>query len=757
VKALCAARECGPNPEPTETPSPTPTATPSESPTATPTPTPTDEPTPGTIYSAEGRILGSNPASLAGAGVTENDFVLECAVPLSQGVDGYVFELPADLNLTGATATISGSESLIDAHDLDMYFYSADCEQLSAQNTAESDETAPVPAGTRFIVANAWIGIDTLVELTIARVAPTVDPTATPTPTPTATDEPTDPTTPTRGTYPTDPNDPLFADQWGMTKIQAPQAWQETNATGFGINIAVVDSGLDLGHEDFACPGKLKVLPGSDHVGNDGSPQDDNGHGTHVAGIAGACTDNGKGVIGVAPDATIMPIRHAGGAIDPADLDAGMARGIRFATENGAHVINLSIGDIPPFSHLGKFGYPETEEAMNEARNAGVVIAAAAGNFDQPTCEYPSFSRNVICVVATDRDDMRAWYTDFPVNADPDSEQPKIEPVVAAPGGQGTFCEEGIVSTYLRSEESTCYTEGYDSLDGTSMSSPHVAGLAALLYDRVGGARSKANADLIVNTILETSDDLYTPGWDPIVGYGRINALAAVQALPDPEPTVTPTATPTATPSESPTEPQAADTTIAFTDNTSESAQYTDSATLEAVLTDNATGAPIANAPVVFELDGSGEPRAFEAVTDATGTATVTFDVEDAPGLYDLTVRYEGEEGVYNGDADGRVFTIDRETTTSSLQIEGKGSKRTLTARLVQSGEDLPVAGKTIGFWVDGTKVGEAVTNADGTATFDLAKKDSSGHHDYQAVFEQDDYFAGSAASASTQKEKGKG
>ncbi|HYP24409.1 MAG TPA: S8 family serine peptidase [Actinomycetota bacterium] len=328
------------------------------------------------------------------------------------------------------------------------------------------------------------------------------------------------------GAQTTTPNDPLFANQWGLQKIQAPAAW--SLADGTGITIAIVDSGVDLGHDDFAC-GKLAVHPGS-NIGSRKSPntpQDADGHGTHVAGIAGACTNNGVGVAGVAPGSTIMPVS----VFNESDLDKAMADGIRFATDRGAHVINLSIGDIPPFSHGGALLFPQTEDALEYARNSGVVIAAAAGNFDQPTCEYPSFSRNVICVVATDSNDVRSYYSDFPVNGDPQT-LPAMEPVVAAPGGQGTFCDEGIVSTYLRSLDSVCYSTGYESLDGTSMSSPHVAGVAALVYQRLGGVRSAANADLVVQTILDSADDLYTPGWDPIVGHGRVNALTAVQSVP---------------------------------------------------------------------------------------------------------------------------------------------------------------------------------------------------------------------------------
>ncbi|HEX2195642.1 MAG TPA: S8 family serine peptidase, partial [Actinomycetota bacterium] len=147
---------------------------------------------------------------------------------------------------------------------------------------------------------------------------------------------------PTRGaTAQTTVNDPLFGDQWGLQKIQAPEAW--ATADGGGITIAIVDSGVDLGHPDFAC-GKLAVHPGS-NIGSKKSPntpQDKDGHGTHVAGIAGACTNNGVGVAGVAPGATIMPV----GVFEESNLDRAMAQGIRFATDKGAHVVNLSIGDI---------------------------------------------------------------------------------------------------------------------------------------------------------------------------------------------------------------------------------------------------------------------------------------------------------------------------------------------------------------------------------------------------------------------------
>ncbi|HYO61398.1 MAG TPA: S8 family serine peptidase [Actinomycetota bacterium] len=546
-------------------------------------------------------------------------------------------------------------------------------------------------------------------------VSPTVDPTTEPTPTP----------APGRGTYPADPNDPMFDLQWGMTKIQAPQAWQERNATGFGINIAIVDSGVDLGHPDFACD-KLNVLPGSDVSSGDNDPQDTDGHGTHVAGIAGACTNNGTGVVGVAPDSTIIPVRATGGA---ADLDQSMADGIRFATDNGAHVVNLSIGDIPPFSHFGPDGFPKTEDALEYARSKGVVIAAAAGNFAQPTCEYPSLSRNVICVVATDRDDMRAWYTDFPVNVDRNAEEPGLEPVVAAPGGDGLFCDGGVASTYLRSAASTCYDSGYDSLHGTSMSSPHVAGVAALLYDRIGGERSRANADLIVQTILDTSDDLYSPGWDPIVGYGRVNALAAVRAIDVPEPSAT---------------------SIAFTDNTSESVQYSDVATFEAELRDTVTGEPVPGAQVTFRMSAGEVAHEFVAVTNEQGVASVTYDgVSDKPGAYDLTARFLGQGDLLLGSADVRSITVQKEVSALALTVsKSKSTGKIATATLTDADAASGVAGRMVEFFAGGTSLGFAMTNDQGVATMDTKGKNAPAGQGFRAVFAGDDHFEGSSATA---------
>ena len=740
----------GTDPDPSPSPTPTATASPSPEPTPTataspsPSPTPTGTPT-GTTFSAEGIIDEGHP----GISVTDAEFITSCPdEPVTQGLDGYVFALPEG---TAGVFDLEGTPQSGGSYDLDVSFYGADCGYLDGEATVAPDETGQLPAGTRFAVATLYEGFDVLARLTVG--APSTDPSPTPTPTVTPT---SDPGSGERSSYPLSPDDTLFGDQWGMQKIQAPEAWQEEQATGFGIKIAVVDSGVDLDHPDFACPGKLLVLPGSDVGDGDDDPQDTDGHGTHVAGIAGACTDNGEGVVGVAPDATIMPVR----ALGSADLDQAMADGIRFATDNGAHVINLSIGDIPPFSHFGPDGYPLTEEALEYARTSGVVIAAAAGNFSQPTCEYPSLSRNVICVVASDSADQKAYYSDLAVNVDRNSETPGLEPVVMAPGGQGTFCEESIVSTYLTTESSTCYEPGYDGLDGTSMSSPHVAGAAALVYDRLGGERSEANADAVVQAILDSADDLYTPGYDPISGYGRLNALGAVRAIdmgvevspsPTPTETVSPSPTPTETvsPSPDPT-PTAAGTEVAFTEKSDTTGQYSDNAALQALLTDD-EGAPVAGKELVFRLDSATERTAVSAVTDENGIANAQVPLTGEPGTYDATVVYLGEEEKYLPSSGSGQVEVTREDSLSTLVVDGKGNKRTLHASLSDADTSVAViSGAVLEFFADGQSIGTATTGEGGTASFTPPSRYRGGSFDYEVRFAGDTYYLPSAATAST-------
>jgi serine protease len=307
-------------------------------------------------------------------------------------------------------------------------------------------------------------------------------------------------------------NDPLFPRQWALTQIKAPAAWAR-GARGAGVTIAVVDTGVDLKHPDL----RSKLVPGKDFVSNGcpAGPQDENGHGTHVAGIAAAVTNNGIGVAGVAPAAKIMPVRvlDAGGSGDSGTI----VNGIRYAANQGAKVINLSLGELPVVGQVSALNQ-DLEAAIDYAWAKGALVVAAAGNESFPLCEYPAFAKRAVCVAATDRRGLPSYYSNFPVN------QSTVG--VRAPGGVGSaFCEddEDVWSTmWPGSADDSCGAiKGYETLAGTSMASPQVAGVAALLF-----GKGLSNAQ-VVRRLEQTSSN--NGVFDPVMGYGIVNADAATR------------------------------------------------------------------------------------------------------------------------------------------------------------------------------------------------------------------------------------
>src|SRR4051794_35371641 len=181
------------------------------------------------------------------------------------------------------------------------------------------------------------------------------------------------------------PNDPLLAKQWGLAQIKASGAWSR-GAMGAGASIAVIDTGVDLNHPDL----QSQLSPGVDMVSDEActpGAQDLTGHGTHVAGIAAAATNNGIGVAGVAPQAKIMPVRvlDADGSGSTDDI----INGIHWAADHGASVINMSLGDDLPIPFIDVSGI---SDAVDYAYAHGTVVVAAAGNEMLPFCEFPSAS-----------------------------------------------------------------------------------------------------------------------------------------------------------------------------------------------------------------------------------------------------------------------------------------------------------------------------------------------------------------------------
>src|SRR3954451_8650136 len=220
--------------------------------------------------------------------------------------------------------------------------------------------------------------------------------------------------------------DPRRGEQWNLDMIESDVA--HATASGAGATIAIVDSGVQGDHPDLA--GRL--VGGVDLV-DGGAPQDGNGHGTHVTGIAGAATANGIRIVSVAPAAGLMPVRGLddSGAGDSAPV----ARGIDWAREHGADVINLSLGSEVPI--IGATGGDDIDAAIRRALAAGIVVVAAAGNNGVPVCEQPAASDGLLCVGAVDRRQQRSFFSSFGAGLG-----------VVAPGGSGLPMDgEDVLST----------------------------------------------------------------------------------------------------------------------------------------------------------------------------------------------------------------------------------------------------------------------------------------------------------------------
>ncbi|WP_370589259.1 S8 family peptidase [Thermoactinomyces sp. CICC 10521] len=276
------------------------------------------------------------------------------------------------------------------------------------------------------------------------------------------------------------PNDTYFSSQqWGPQKIQAPQAWDVTRGSS-SVKIAIVDTGVQYDHPDLSG----KVIKGYDFVNNDSDPYDQNGHGTHCAGIAAAVTNNSRGIAGIAPNVSILAVRvldaNGSGTL------ANVANGIQYAADQGAKVISLSLG--------GSAGTSTLQNAVNYAWSKGAVVVAAAGNESTSAPSYPAYYSNAIAVASTDSSDRLSYFSNYGSWVD-----------VAAPGSS-------IFSTYLGST--------YQTLSGTSMATPHVAGLAGLLASQ-GRSNSQIRA-----AIENTADRI--SGTGTYFTYGRINAYKAV-------------------------------------------------------------------------------------------------------------------------------------------------------------------------------------------------------------------------------------
>lgn len=320
------------------------------------------------------------------------------------------------------------------------------------------------------------------------------------------------------------PNDTYWATyQWNMYNqgalsngvasnfgVKAEAAWT-AGATGTGVTVAVVDSGV--AYENYGAFAAAPDLVGRnfvspyDAVTGDGHPNDENSHGTHVAGTIGQVTNNGVGCAGIARNCTIMPVRVLDAA--GSGQHTWIANGITWAANNGAGVINMSLG--------GSSGSLTLQNAVNYAAGRNVVICAATGNTSRQGVQYPALYTACIAVGATRFDGARAQYSTYGTGID-----------VVAPGGQtnvdqnGDGYGDGILQQTFAS--GTPGTFGYYFFQGTSMATPHVAAIAAL----VKSVRPTYTAAQIRTAIESSCRDLGSAGYDTRFGNGLVDAATAI-------------------------------------------------------------------------------------------------------------------------------------------------------------------------------------------------------------------------------------
>jgi parallel beta-helix repeat protein len=279
------------------------------------------------------------------------------------------------------------------------------------------------------------------------------------------------------------PNDPYWHMQWAPKKIRADYAWNITKGN-HSILVAVIDTGIDWNHPDLTA----NYVPlGYDWVNHDADPMDDHGHGTHCAGIIAATINNSVGIAGIAQ---VKIMAEKGLNEEGEGTEGDLANAIYHAVDQGAKILSCSWG-----------GYENSiliHEAIIYAYNHNVLVVAAAGNDHTSSKMYPAAYEEVIAVAATDQNDNPAWFSNY---------GEWIE--LAAPG----------VNIY-----STIWDNSYAYMSGTSMATPHVAGVAALVWSQ----NTSMTRDELRSRLRFTVDDCGASGFDPYYGFGRINAEKAV-------------------------------------------------------------------------------------------------------------------------------------------------------------------------------------------------------------------------------------
>lgn len=301
------------------------------------------------------------------------------------------------------------------------------------------------------------------------------------------------------------PNDPHYDKQWNMDMVHARDAWRY--ATGEDVIVAVIDTGVAYEDGKGVWAPDLKetrFVKGRDFVNKDDVAADDHGHGTHCAGTIAQSTDNGRGVVGLARNCKIMPLkvlsRHGSGTV------ADIVDAIRFAADNGAQVLSLSLG--------GGFPNKSMARAVAYARNKGCMVVCAAGNSYRPPVSYPAAYKGATAVSSVGPTGELAFYSSYGKQV-----------FIAAPGGdKSKKPEDGVLQNTIAPGQNGKTV--YAWYQGTSMATPHVAGASALLYS-VGVTRPDA-IESILKTTAGAARGQAEGSWNQKYGWGILDAGAAV-------------------------------------------------------------------------------------------------------------------------------------------------------------------------------------------------------------------------------------
>ena len=440
------------------------------------------------------------------------------------------------------------------------------------------------------------------------------------------------------------PTDPLYAAyQWHMGSSAAgsiglPTAWNTTTGSA-SVIVAVIDTGVDAAHPDLSGKITSGANAGYNFVSNNTNTTDDHMHGTFVAGIIAANTNNGQGGSGVCWSCKIMPIKVLDNTGNGSSFN--VSQGIDWAVSHGAKIVNLSLGGGAASS---------LQTSVDNAWNSNVVVIAASGNDNGPVL-YPAAYGNAIAVGSNNSSNARSSFSNY---------GPELD--VMAPGEivLGTLC--------------TCNgnTGGYGTGSGTSFAAPHVAGVAALVV-----ASGITDKQQIRDRLLTTATDMGTAGFDNLTGWGRVNAAAAVAgggtptATPTRTNTATPTRTATATATRTPTRTSTATATRTATRTATATATRTPTRTATPTITRTPTRTNTATATATRTNTPVSTPTPTRTAT-ATFTLTPTNTATNTPTATATTPALAVTWGADNAPAtmvSGSTYAVGVSFTNTGTQL----------------------------------------------------------------------------------------